>query len=216
VYVSPSGNDNDAGTCALPVKTIQAAINKAAPLGGNVAVMAGVYMEGSTIVLANGVSVLGGFAPDCSRPESGVSAILVAQPKAMSAIGINTPTTLDLLTIQGADNPTPGGSAYGIVVVNSSSLLIQRSTIIAGHGGDGQNGVTGAPGGTGNNGGNASGPSAGAAGSSPAGATGGKGGAGVNGVSAGISGGSGIQVLGGGSGAAGGSPGASGSCDSAS
>jgi hypothetical protein len=212
VYVSPSGNDSNAGMCAQPVRTIQAAINKAAPFGGNVAVMAGAYLEASTIVLASGVSVLGGFAPDCSRPESGVSQIVVAQPKAMFAITINTPTTLDLLTIQGADNITPGGSAYGIVVVNSSGLVIQRSTIIAGHGGDGLDAVNGPAGANGSSGGDAGGTSPGAAGSSAAGANGGQGGAGVGGASPGVPGGSGIQVPGGGSGAAGGSAGASGSC----
>jgi hypothetical protein len=213
VFVSPSGNDANPGTCPQPLHTIQAAIDQAALLEGNVAVMSGTYNEASTISLANGVSVLGGFAPDCSRPGSSVTEIVVSQPRAISATGITAPTTLDLLTIKGADNLTPGGSAYGVLVLNSTALVIRRSTIVAGRGGDGQSGTDGAAGASGNNGGNASGVTPGAGGSSPSGANGGQGGAGVSGTVPGNPGGSGTQVPGGGSGALGGSGGAAGICN---
>jgi hypothetical protein len=212
VFVSPLGDDANPGTCAQPLRTIQAAITRGASLGRDVSVVQGTYNEAQTIALADGVSLLGGFATDCSRPASGVTALVVGQPTAISATGITKPTTLDLLTIEGADSLTPGGSAYGVLVVNSSGLVIQRSTIVAGRGGDGQSGAAGAAGAGGNNGGNASGLTPGASGSSPSGANGGQGGAGVSGTAPGQPGGNGTQVAGGGSGASGGSGGAAGTC----
>ena len=153
VFVSPVGNDGSPGTCGQPLLTIQAAIDLAASLGRDVAVVAGTYNAASTIALANGVSLRGGFAVNCSRPESGVTEIVVAQPRAISASGIFSPTTLDLLTIKSAANFMSGGSAYGVFAVNSPGLTIQRSTIVAGSGGAGPSVSNGQVGANGNSGG---------------------------------------------------------------
>lgn len=218
VFVSPSGNDGSPGTCAQPLLTIQAAIDLAASLGRNVAVTAGTYNEPSTIALADGVSVLGGFAPDCTWPGTPLPQIFVANSTAVSANGLTTPTTLDLVSIQGAGNPVIGGSAYGVVAVGSPGLRIQRSTIIAGRGGDGANGANGAVGadggigGAGNSGCEDSGgfcgacnrPAGGSGGTSSVGRAGGVGGQPGHGDLAGASGGTGVVGTPGGAGGFGG------------
>jgi len=127
-----------------PLRTIQAAITRGT-LGRNVSVMQGTYNEASTITLANGVSLLGGFASDCSRPEVGRCGDRGGAADGDLRQRHHHADDLELLTIEGARQPQPSGSAYGLFALNSSGLVIQRSTIIAGNSGAGTNGSTGRP-----------------------------------------------------------------------
>ncbi len=223
IFVATAGDDLFAGTRAQPVRTLAEGVRRAALAGKQVYVAAGVYTS-DTLVVSNGVSVYGGYnAADWSRSDANSVLLTVANATAVHASNIVTGTTLDHLTLQGADAVIPGMSAYGVVAIDSAGLIIRRCSIRAGHGGSGVSGVAGVVGADGGAGGqgrpgcedssgfgcsNCSRPSGGIGGASPCGNPGGVGGLPGNGTNAGQAGGMGGGGTAGGSGAnCGGSPG---------
>ena len=161
IYVSLAGNDAASGSLAAPMRTIQAALNRAFSISKQrVNVAAGTYV--GDVNLVQGVSLFGGYDPATWNrdPATFVSTI---SPGTNRAIGVMADHLFGAVTIDGftiesgfADNGTgPGSSAYGILAINSL-MIISGNHIVAheGFGGlNGQNGTDGSPGLNGNNGG---------------------------------------------------------------
>jgi len=175
IFVSPSGNDNAAGTRTAPKRTVQAGITAATSQRLAVYIAAGTYV--GTVTLAAGVSLYGGYnASDWSR-GAGNETILQGNTTTGVFARINEPVELQRLTITSLDATVAGQSSYGVRVAGSGAeLILRRCTVRAGRGADGSAGGAGA---TGADGGAASGRTGG---SSSCGAGGGTGGAGVSGV----------------------------------
>ena len=156
IYVSPTGSDTSPGDRAQPKRSISAGIRTAALQGKDVYVAGGTYMEAASLRLEAGVRVFGAYSPTDwgVRSDANITELTVADTRAVVANNLSQPAWLDHLTIQGADNTDPGGSAYGIFAVDSRDLLVRRCVIRAGGGGAGTPGAS--PGGSGARGGNGS------------------------------------------------------------
>src|SRR5690348_4959847 len=102
VFVSPTGNDANPGTMSSPVRTLGKAVLVAQPESKDVYAAAGTYSE--ELQVASGVSVYGGYGPSWQRSLSLVTRITGAtntegDTEGAFALGVNVPTTLQLLTI---------------------------------------------------------------------------------------------------------------------
>jgi hypothetical protein len=217
VHVSKDGNDVNAGSAAAPMKTIQAAIDRAITDGADVYVESGVYAE--TITLRNGVSLYGGFLRSGATWLRDVSAYTTTiNSSSNSAITATSASnlTVDGLTVVAADATMPGTSSTAILIRGGTDLNITNNTLWAGNGAAGVAGDPGTAGARGNNGstvgGNTQGGGSGGAAvgsgfaKSGAGGSGGDGGGAVGGNGdSGSGGGSGSssQVAGGGGGSGG-------------
>ncbi|NOZ01090.1 MAG: hypothetical protein GXP54_04280, partial [Deltaproteobacteria bacterium] len=161
IYVS--GNDSaaaDDGTCGLgpvgtgsgnhPCLTISQGLVRAASASrGKVLVADGLYEE--TVVMVNGVSLLGGYRADTwERNVSGTNTTLRGNSTTgnntmtVRAENITEPTTLQGFVIYGESNFNPGGNSYAVYVRDSTSALtISDNVIFGGYGGAGDNGSAG-------------------------------------------------------------------------
>jgi hypothetical protein len=207
VFVDGGGGlDTRSGTREFPKKTIANALVAAQAAGKDVYVAAGTYAE--SLALEPNVGIYGGFQPNFAGRSLVEPTTITGGPQAALA-DKDSGVVLQLLTLQGA-NAGPGGSSYGLRVINNAKVALQRVTAIggaAGAGAAGATGTTGAAGGNGNtgtSGGCGTTFAAGALGGSGSGFAGGNGGG--NGTSAG-GGSNGVS----GSGAAGGLRGLGGS-----
>jgi hypothetical protein len=158
VFVALSGNDAATGTKDNPLKTIQAAITKAATDHKDVYVAGGTYNE--HITLKRGVSIFGGYAPFSGVRSPTEATTIVGSPEAALAPASATDAdavkgvALQFLTLKG----TPDGSrsAYGLRVLDKAFVALQ---------GDVSQGAAAAPGPAGGGGFTGGGGSAGGAGS---------------------------------------------------
>ncbi len=161
VFVSAfTGDDANKGTRDAPLRTVSAAINKAADFVADVYVQEGTYVE--RVVLKDGVSLYGGYNAQWERvagveskirPESGGGAIV-------SGDGVSG-LTLDGLVIGDASGAERLGyyTGYGVRLTEGRNVQISNNIIHAPRGQNGQrgvNGVDGAPGLPGANGSNGS------------------------------------------------------------
>ncbi len=231
-FVATNGDDTFSGTRQFPMRTIQAAINRASITSGidQVYVSAGTYT--GQIILQAGVSVYGGFSRTNNWQRSPSYVTLTdhsgfeTNNNVIAMRGTNLTGTaravVQNLTIRsgGANSIIPttsqGASSYAVHCVNCPSLSLIGNDIAAGAGAAGQNGANnstiGPTGGNGGNGGNGSadGPTRGARGapgtsSCRSGGSGGLGGA--EGSNTGEPGFTGQDGVSGGAGGAGGNPG---------
>jgi hypothetical protein len=153
VFVAPpqhGGDDFNPGTPDLPKATIQAAIDTAKTAGSGkdyVLVSAATYT--GAITMADGVSIHGGYHKPMGwkRSTEYVATILVDASDAngdrvgVTAHGITKDTRLDRVTIQIADNTSPGGTSYGIHVADAAGMVIKHVAIVVGKAGDGAPGA---------------------------------------------------------------------------
>jgi len=167
IFVAPYGDDNAAGTPDAPVQSVAVAISKTNPSSGvdHVYIAAGSYS--GQVVLADGVSLFGGFSADgnWSRSLAAYESILLNETADASGairtlVGnqLTTPATIAALTIQSANNPSTSGSSYSVYLnAAGGALLFRDCRFIAGSGGPGSDGddqpkaadgVIGQPGGT--------------------------------------------------------------------
>ncbi|HSO36819.1 MAG TPA: hypothetical protein VLT33_30040, partial [Labilithrix sp.] len=214
------GSDINDGSMKSPKQTIMAGIAaaKAATPPKAVYISKGTYAE--TLVLADGVSIYGGYDASAGWAR-GLNLTAVESPAAVGVVAQNLtkPTEIQFLVITAANAGAPlpngdGASSVGVQVTGSSGVLTIRGCVItAGAGGAGAVGTDTAVGAAGGNGGPASGTLHGAPGLGCQGANGGLGADAVSGPSTGNAGGAGVQAAGGGARALGGGGGGSGSCD---
>jgi len=172
IYVDGvNGNDNNSGTTALPVKTIQKGLDLA--VAGNadsVLVAEGSYAE--AVNFTADVDVHGGYDPTSWQPQPGHTSTLSAYNATGSFDGVTVPTQVTDLIFQCG---TSYQNSIGAYISNSSSALVfERCSFVAGNGGNGANGYTGNSGANGiaggvGGGGNCSGSSGGAGGTAGSG-----------------------------------------------
>jgi hypothetical protein len=178
---------NGRGTPDRPFATIAAALAEASMRAEvvGVALAAGRYAE--QVRLVDGVSLYGGYDPNLSWARSARTESLVfndvpdrGRVVTVLAEGIRTPTAVDLVTIEAAGDPGPGGSVVAISARVAPALTLRAVRAYAGAGAAGLSGADGARGDDGQpgQGGGRCGGAPGAGGASACGATGGQGGAG--------------------------------------
>ena len=219
IFVSDAfGNDGNPGTLSLPVKTIDQGIVLGFAAGKDVYVAKGTYILTAPIVLKPGVGLYGLFDDGNNWSRSLVnSTTITGIPNPVEAINISTFSTMEGFNIVAAPAIAPGGSSYGIRIVNCTGIVnLTNNTIKAGNAAAGNAGASGSNGSAGANGqnggfgscdGNISG-SGGIGGNSPCNRTGGNGGnGGPEGAFNGLSGMAGVGGAAGGNGGTGGNPG---------
>ena len=95
----------------------------------------GTFFEPSTVTLADGVSIFGGYFTDWRRNSSSQPTVVqVAHSTAVQASMLDKFTVLELLEFRGADAGGSGVSAYGLFASNSDALVVRRCTFVAGRG----------------------------------------------------------------------------------
>jgi hypothetical protein len=210
-----SGDDANAGSRAEPMKTVQAAINKADTEGnGADAYVAQATYSVGTVQLANRVSLYGGYNNSWERDPSLYTTALQGDATAINGSGDGN-LSIDGFTITSVD----AVNSYAIFLYGADQVRIAGNTITAGNAGNGSsgsngiNGLDGYPGGDGGIGScdGASWGAGGSGGASPVGRTGGNGGrGGPQGDYDGFPGGTGVVGTAGGIGGFGGDPGLAG------
>ena len=193
IFVSPAGVNTS--TCGLdyndPCLTIAFGISRATATGRpHVYLQAGTY--NTTVTMANGISLFGGYNFNWRRKlysESGHTVTIVGANPAVRFNSITTATWLDNLVVRSADAGA-GASAIGVLVTGSQLVELRSVLVQPGSGGAGSAGGDGSVGAIGGNGGpgtpgceDSSGlcsgcnqPAGGVAGTSMCGRPGGKGG----------------------------------------
>lgn len=153
IYVSVTGGDsNNCGqSSASACKTIQQGIKNCKTNGCNVLVRYGVYGSGSvadTVQLVDGISLYGSCTFDGSNPR--YRSTVLGRP-AITANGINKPTTVNGFVIFGGSGAGPGDASVAVSVANSSGLGLSYDVLASGAGRAGEHGstVAGGSGGTG-------------------------------------------------------------------
>lgn len=142
LYVNgSSGNDSSPGTRAQPMRTIQAAVDAAALTNADVYVTGASY-SASTFVLANRVSLYGGYDTDWQRDTSRFISRLIGGTRAVSGVGVSG-LALDGLHIMSANATAAGQSSYALVLANASDITITRNVMTVGRGAGGGNGARG-------------------------------------------------------------------------
>ena len=150
-FVRADGNDEDAGTPANPLATLQTAINKAGDKGGGSVYVAGGKYAGS-LSLVDGVSIYGGFDPNTWLRDS-TRHITEIQGGETAVRGIRVRAlSLDALTIRSVDASEPGGSSIALNLSASTGIVVNASRLIAGDGARGSDGANGKNGANGQNG----------------------------------------------------------------
>lgn len=139
------GVDVKRGTRELPYKSLQAAIDRAAQIGGaDVYATGGTYAE--SITLKDAVSVYGGYddgganAPTWIRDIVLHKSLIKGGTSAVEGSAVSN-LTLDGFTIESADATAAGASSYGLKLHDHSSVTVSRNTIHAGRGANGGNGA---------------------------------------------------------------------------
>jgi hypothetical protein len=148
VFVSPAGNDANAGTQAAPKKTINNAIARSLAIGArDIYVATGIYNETLGIQLATNRNIWGRYvAGSWYRATSGSTTVNGSPQGALA--DHDTGAWLRDLVITGSPSLT-SPTAYGLRLLNGSSVAIERVALRATNGSagaDGANGTEGAAG----------------------------------------------------------------------
>ena len=161
VFVSPLGLDSNPGTFNAPMKSLGAAILAAKGLTPvrdvYVASRSGAFEE--SVVFVDGVSVYGGYDDITGWTRSAAPATINGGPTGAWVTATSQPLTLNLLSINAADNPTTGGHSIALIVEGASTTTLERVSLIAREGGagaPGASGIDGIPGSNGSQGGGGS------------------------------------------------------------
>ncbi len=160
IFVAPTGSDTWPGTREQPMRTVAAAVNRAASSNKR-----DVYAQGGQyagiVTAAPGVHVYGGFGPGWvqRQPAQWPSTLLGtadAQGDAFTVVCSDfgaAKARLDGFTIQGGDASAPGRSSYAVVSGRCGpSWVLSQLLIQAGSGADGSPGASGVDGAIGTSG----------------------------------------------------------------
>ncbi len=143
IWVSPSGDDGNAGSRTAPMATVQAAINaaKAGGAGADVYVAEGTYAE--SITLASDVSVYGGYTgANWFRDATVFITTIDGGPIAMRGVDTDN-LTIDGLTIRSGNATANGASSIALSFARSTNLTISNNLIFASNGMPGATGAKG-------------------------------------------------------------------------
>lgn len=156
------GSDEaEAGTQDKPFETLKAAIRAGNERNASVVVVAGDDVHQGPIQLGDGLSVVGGFARDWTENIENQPVIRAdssedtQQSWAVLASGVRRPTVVRNVRIESQGSAT---THYGIRVVDSQGLVLERVRVRAAKGRDGQDGSPGSQGEDGERGKNAGTP----------------------------------------------------------
>ncbi|HVH47758.1 MAG TPA: hypothetical protein VM925_35725, partial [Labilithrix sp.] len=142
VFVSNSGTPDGEGTRDRPVSSISRGIELARATAKRVYVCKGKYKE--SVVLANAVSVIGGY--DCSakwsNDEGERSTLEAPTSPALLAKDIVNDTSLIGFDVIAPDATPANTSSIGLIAQNAKHLAIVRTKITAGDALDGTPGTT--------------------------------------------------------------------------
>jgi hypothetical protein len=162
VYVSPIGSDGKGcGQSTIsPCKTIQQGITNCTGEACGVLVRYGLYNTGNPVTLADGVSLYG----SCLFDETSYQyrSTIVGNP-AIQAKGIKKPTVIHGFVILGSSAVHTAEASVGLMVSDSSGLILTHNVVASGAGASGSAGAY-ADGSGGENGGYASGNAGGGGG----------------------------------------------------
>ena len=146
IFVSPEGSDSDIGTISNPLKSIYAGLYHGYETGKDVYVAGGNYSSPNSLYLKNGVSIYGGYdKTNWSRSVENTVTLTVSNSLAFYAYAITESTTLDMLTVIGANNTSSGGSAYGLFALVADGLTVRNCDIRAGNAANGTHGSAPSP-----------------------------------------------------------------------
>ena len=153
LFVSATGSDSNSGTQAQPLRTVGAAVARAAltspPFAVDVA--AGTYSEGSGVTVPGNMTIEGGFDPSTWQHSGTEKTTITGAPQAVYANGASG-VLLEDLTLQGSASGGGGQSAYGLRAVNNSNVILDFVTASAGNAAAGQPGNWGSQGASGQGG----------------------------------------------------------------
>ncbi|MCB9606357.1 MAG: hypothetical protein H6716_07190 [Polyangiaceae bacterium] len=129
IHVSPLGNDNaDGKTPDSAVQTINEGIQRAVGCGTkpcDIHVMKGTYEE--QVTLADGVHIKGGYGAGFKGQDTAANPVVITSTEAKTIIaeGLTKDTSLESLTVRGADlsELTDGSSSYAVWVHASGDAL---------------------------------------------------------------------------------------------
>jgi len=137
-FVSMNGSDSNPGTINSPMSSIPAAIAAASTTQGDVYVSAGTYT--GTVILADGVSLYGGFSADnWIRDFAQSETIISGDTYAVSGTDISQ-LSIDGFTIKSANATASAESSVAISLANCTGIIINQNQIEAGNATDGVNG----------------------------------------------------------------------------
>jgi len=133
LWVSPTGSDSNTGTQAQPLRTVSAAVAKAALTSPAFAVdvAAGTYNEGAGVTVPGNMTIEGGFDPSTWQHSGTEKSTITGAPQAVYASGAPG-VLLEDLTLQGSAGGG-GQSSYGLRAVNNSSVTLDFVTVSAGN-----------------------------------------------------------------------------------
>jgi hypothetical protein len=149
IFVSGAGANT--ATCGLtfgtPCQTLPFAISRAQQTGRpHVFVQSGTYS--GSLVMANGISVFGGYNVNWQRnvhSEPGHTVTIAGQNPAVTFNSLTAATMLDNVVITGT-SAGAGGSAIGVLVTSSQAAALRSVSIDPGNGGAGSDGIAGVTG----------------------------------------------------------------------
>ena len=161
IYVAPDGDDAAAGSPTRPMRTLNAALQRAGASLGSAEVRPDVYIAAGTyaesIELVDGVSLHGGYRRDFRALDPAAFVSEVRAPAATIApsgaalvgrgVGVR-PTVIEGLTLRGRDATAPAASTVGAYLEGAGAALVLRNlSIRAGLPGEGTSGADGPAGG---------------------------------------------------------------------
>ncbi|MGK3966939.1 PGRS family protein [Sorangium sp. So ce118] len=141
VFVSASGNDDDPGTKAEPVKTLNEAIARAKEQGSAVYACAEEFEEAAE--LPAGVKLFGGL--DCENGWNWVGeekkTVVAPGEEALALTVMQGEGTVRIedVSVHAADAQAPGASSIA-VLVDGAEVELARCELVAGNGADGEEG----------------------------------------------------------------------------
>lgn len=144
-----------AGDCGIDpftaCATVTLGLDRAKALGrSTVHVANGVYYE--SLLLAEGVSLLGGYDPVVWTRDAALALTIIREDgsglhrKTISAIDVNASTLIDGFIIFGGHATAPGKNSYAVWLLDSPGVTLANNQIHAGDGADGSDGTHGSDG----------------------------------------------------------------------
>ncbi len=146
IFVTTRGNDSSPGTLVFPMRTLPAAIARAATADKTVLVASGSYL--GPVVLSAGVDVFGGYSGDFSDRAPDLYPTIVSNTggeggrPVLRASGIRTATRVGGFTIIGSDASFVGtGSTTVLLTGCGAELVLEDMLVQAGRGAHGMDGA---------------------------------------------------------------------------
>ncbi|MFO0696862.1 MAG: hypothetical protein U0230_25040 [Polyangiales bacterium] len=140
VFVAIDGDDANAGTRSAPVRTLARGMSLATS-GGRSLLLVGTGTYAETLLLVPGIGVHGGYirANGWARSASDKT-IVRGAGVGLRSLHLTAPTRISFLEVEATNAPVGESSIAGIVS-DSSALVIEDSSFVAGDGGDGAAGT---------------------------------------------------------------------------